>query len=207
MLALLSLAAAAPAGAAKLEVTVRLPDGVELSDDDVFVAWSDGCTQKAKEKKVILHQSGNTYQPRALVAQAGQLLAIHNGDKIQHNSFALKAVKFDGGLQKPESTHEVKLDKPGVTKVFCRIHPSMAADVLVLNNKCFSQLTVKELRASGGKGGELEQGSPKAKVWLWSPLLKTFHSRGAGDGATFSLAKEHFLVTVKSAAPRGAGAY
>lgn len=202
---LVLLVGASPGEAAKVAVKVSVPAEVALKDDELFVVWSDACTAKAAAKKLTLRQEGSAYKPRALVAQLGQVLAIHNIDKIQHNSFALKSIKFDSGLQKPDSTEEVKLDKSGVTKVFCRIHPTMAADVLVLNNKCFVELAAADLKA--GKGAELEAGGAKGKFWLWSPALKTFHSRALADGASFALAKDHFSPTVKSSGPGGAGSY
>ena len=202
---LVLLVGASPVEAAKVAVKVSLPAEVALKDDELFVVWSDACTAKAAAKKLTLRQEGNAYKPRALVAQLGQALVIHNGDQIQHNSFALKAIKFDSGLQKPESNSDVKLDKSGVTKVFCRIHPTMTADVLVLNNKCFVELNAADLKA--GKGAELEAGGGKGKFWLWSPALKTFHSRALADGASFSLAKDHFSPTVKRGSPSGGAAY
>jgi hypothetical protein len=124
------------------------------------------------------------------------VLAIHNADKIQHNSFSVKAIKFDSGLQKPDSTNGVKLEKPGVTKVFCRIHPSMISEVLVLNNKCFVEMRASELKET--PGAILEEGGPLAKIWLWSPALKSFHSRKIQDGAVFTLSKSDFLTSSKS---------
>lgn len=180
---------------AKVMVKIQLGEGVSLHDDEVFVAWNDSCTLKPKEKKVTLTQSGNRFQPRALVAQVGQVLAIHNADKIQHNSFSVKAIKFDSGLQKPDSINAVKLDKPGVTKVFCRIHPSMISEVLVLDNKCFVEVRASELKE--GKGAPLDGGGPQAKIWLWSPSLKSFHSRKIQDGAVFTLSKSDFLTSSK----------
>lgn len=205
LVVLVGFLGAAPAGAAPAKVAVKilLADDVKLGDEDIFVVWNDACTEKPKEKKVSLRQSGNKYEPRALVAQVGQVLSIHNSDKIKHNSFALKAVKFDSGLQDPDSTNEVKLDKPGVTNVFCRIHPSMVSRVLVLNNKCHVTLKVSDVRSA--KGATLDQASPGGKIWLWSPSLKAFHSRKVLDGGTFSLSKADFIATVKTPSPAPGG--
>src|SRR5262249_52883697 len=123
-------------------VTVKIGDGVTIGDDDLFVSWSDACTGKTKPdpKGLDISEKNFQYAPRALVATLGTKLRVHNQDKEKHNSFALKNVAFDSGLQKPGSTYEVALAKPGVTKLFCRVHSRMAADVLVLDKPCFREL-------------------------------------------------------------------
>jgi plastocyanin len=160
--------------AADLTGSVKVPEGVKIADDDLFVAWTDVCSSKTKAPDVELVQNDFMYAPRALVTTVGAKLHVRNGDKAQHNSFALKNVSFDSGLQKPGTTYEVLLDKPGVTKVFCRIHPKMASEVLALPNPCFRKISGADLTKGftlplppGGKGG---------KVWLWSPRLRAFQS-------------------------------
>jgi plastocyanin len=165
---------AAPAPGAEIAGTMKVPDGVKVADDDLFVAWVDVCGSKVKGPDVELVQNDFMYSPRALVTTVGSKLNVRNGDKAKHNSFALKNVSFDSGLQKPDTTYEVLLDKPGVTKVFCRIHPKMAADVLALPNPCFRKISGANL--ARGFTLPLPPGGKGAKVWLWSPRLRAFQS-------------------------------
>lgn len=179
------------ASAGSLKGKVQFPAGTAMTDSDLFVVWTDACSVKAKPVgAVTLDEKDFHFSPGAVVAQVGQTLRIRNGDKAKHNSFALKNVTFDSGLQKPGMNYEVVLSKPGLTKIFCRIHSKMAAEVLVLNTGCY-----RELRGGGaGVAFELDnfRGGKDAKVWLWSPRLKAFRSASAG-GAVFTLGKGDFL--------------
>jgi plastocyanin len=173
--------------------SVKLAPGVRLEDEDLFVVWTDSCAAKTRAGgKHELVQKNFHYAPRALVALLGDKLLVHNRDEAKHNSFALQNVAFDSGLQKPGTTYEVALGKPGVTKVFCRIHSKMAADVLVLTNPCY-----RELRGAKALGA-FELPAPlggKTKAWLWSPRLKSFRSLEAKAGARvdFTLTEKDFL--------------
>ena len=70
----------------------------------------------------------------------------------------------------------------------------MVAEVLVLNNPCFTKMRgPKELAEFS-----LKAGSALDKIWLWSPRLKSFQSRELAPGAAgkveFSLKKSNFLT-------------
>lgn len=193
------------AGASSTESVVgkiNVPKDAGIENGELFVAWTDKCwgtkpDKKLLAKKLELVQSGNRYAPKAMVALVGQKLGVHNADKIQHNSFALKSVKFDSGLQKPDSTYDVLLDKPGVTKVFCRIHPSMVGEVLVLPHTCY-----KELRwPADFDGKRFTFHGENGKMWLWSPRLKKFLSaepKEKNAGVEFDLKKEDFVPTASA---------
>jgi plastocyanin len=168
------------APAAELIGSVKVPEGVKIADNDLFVAWTDVCSSKAKTPDVELVQNEFMYSPRALVTTVGAKLRVRNGDKAQHNSFALKNVSFDSGLQKPGTNYEVPLSKPGVTKVFCRIHPKMAADVLALPNSCFRKISGTDL--AGGFKLPVPPAGKAAKVWLWSPRLRAYQSLDWSQG-------------------------
>lgn len=185
-------------------VSVKLPGDLKLTDEDIFVAWVDDCRSSVKDvKSPVIVEEKFIFSPRALVAKEGQTLRIVNKDQVQHNSFALKTLAFDSGLQKPGSSHGVKLAKPGVTKIFCRIHPKMSAEVLVLKkSSCHrvgnaTELAEKKLVISNSGVG---------KVWLWSPRLKKFHSQAQSAGSVeFKLAKSDFLETVATPASGPSG--
>lgn len=178
-------------------MSVSQPGELSLGEEDVFVAWADSCGLRAKKgqpEKIDLDEIKTTYTPRVIVAQVGQTLRVRNQDKIKHNSFALKVLEFDSGLQKPGSDYEVKLSKPGLTKVFCRIHPSMVSDVLVLNNLCFKRVSgagLGEISVPGASRG-------KGKIWLWGSRLKGFHSAPSDSSgrAKISLEKADFVEKV-----------
>jgi plastocyanin len=73
-----------------------------------------------------------TYAPSNVVIRKGDSINFVNSDFIQHNVFsstgenAFDLGTFGGGLQR-----EVKLNKEGVVKVYCNIHPGMATFIAV----------------------------------------------------------------------------
>jgi hypothetical protein len=62
-----------------------------------------------------------------------------NEDPFFHNVFSLyKGKKFDLGLYEAGSSRKVAFDKPGVSFIFCNIHPDMNAYVLALSSPYLS---------------------------------------------------------------------
>lgn len=80
----------------------------------------------------IVDMQNKTYVPRYTTVAAGDTLRFVNSDLIQHNVFsstgksAFDLGTFGGGLSR-----QVRLLAPGVVKVYCNIHPQMAAFVQV----------------------------------------------------------------------------
>jgi len=202
VLAILFFALASHAAPGPIEGSVHYSGDIGLSSADLFVVWSDSCSAAAKKgPDVELVQNDFHYGPHALVTTTGAKLRVHNGDKAQHNSFALNNVSFDSGLQKPGTTYEVKLNQPGITKVFCRIHPSMEADVLVLTNPCYKEISGNAL------AGEFDLPAPAPGkppvVWLWSTRLKKFLSQTVAPGkkVEFNLTPGDFMEPAKVKKP------
>jgi plastocyanin len=63
-----------------------------------------------------------------------------NLDPIFHNAFSsYNGQIFDVGLYPPGKSRTVRFARPGVVRVFCNIHPSMSAIILVLNTSYFTK--------------------------------------------------------------------
>jgi hypothetical protein len=63
-----------------------------------------------------------------------------NYDKIFHNVFSLsEAAAFDLGLYRNGASRTTRFEKPGVVRVYCNIHPQMAAFIVVLDGRLYSQ--------------------------------------------------------------------
>ena len=57
-----------------------------------------------------------------------------NNDRVFHNVFSFKDGKrFDLGLYPVGTTRVVQFDQPGLSRIFCNIHPTMAAYVLAVD--------------------------------------------------------------------------
>jgi hypothetical protein len=58
-----------------------------------------------------------------------------NDDRVFHNVFSFHDGKrFDLGLYPVGTTKEVTFDRPGLSRIFCNIHPNMAAYVLAVES-------------------------------------------------------------------------
>jgi len=81
----------------------------------------------------ILDQRNMAFDPRVLVVQVGTTVDMPNNDRVLHNVFSFRDGKrFDLGLYPVGTLRRVTFDHAGVSRVFCNIHPNMAAYVLTV---------------------------------------------------------------------------
>jgi len=80
-----------------------------------------------------LIQKNKQFSPHLLVVPVGATVEFPNLDPFFHNVFSLfDGKRFDLGLYEAGSTRWVKFDRPGVSYIFCNIHPDMGAVVLAM---------------------------------------------------------------------------
>ncbi len=80
-----------------------------------------------------LVQHNKSFEPHLLVVPVGSVVAFPNRDPFFHNVFSLfEGKRFDLGLYEAGSTRDVHFDKPGISYIFCNIHPEMSAVVIAL---------------------------------------------------------------------------
>src|SRR5213076_2455496 len=80
-----------------------------------------------------LVQRNKVFEPHMLVIHVGTVVQFPNKDPFFHNVFSLfDGKRFDLGLYEAGSTRWVKFDRPGVSYIFCNIHPDMGAVVLAM---------------------------------------------------------------------------
>jgi plastocyanin len=81
-----------------------------------------------------LVQLNKSFQPHVVVVPVGSVVEFPNHDPFFHNVFSLhEGKRFDLGLYEAGTTRDVRFDRPGVSYIFCNIHPQMSAVVLALN--------------------------------------------------------------------------
>lgn len=81
-----------------------------------------------------LVQLNKSFQPHVLVVPVGSVVEFPNHDPFFHNVFSLfEGKRFDLGLYEAGTSRDVRFDRPGVSYIFCNIHPQMSAVVLALN--------------------------------------------------------------------------
>jgi plastocyanin len=82
----------------------------------------------------VLDQRNLAFEPRVLVVQVGTTVDMPNNDRVLHNVFSFRDGKrFDLGLYPVGTMRRVTFDHSGVSRVFCNIHPNMAAYVLAVD--------------------------------------------------------------------------
>ncbi|MGI8961694.1 MAG: hypothetical protein ACR2IV_18415 [Bryobacteraceae bacterium] len=92
-------------------------------------------------QRAQLLQKDKTFQPHTLVIPAGSTVDFPNSDPIFHNAFStFDGQIFDVGLYPPGTTQSVRFRRPGIVRVFCNIHPSMSAIIVVVDTPYFTKV-------------------------------------------------------------------
>ncbi|MEO8051419.1 MAG: hypothetical protein ABI833_13460 [Acidobacteriota bacterium] len=99
----------------------------------------DGAVPPASGKHAVMLQKEKTFSPHVLAIQAGSVVDFPNADPIFHNAFSsYNGQVFDIGLYPPASTRSVRFARQGVVRVFCNIHASMSALIVVVGSPYFA---------------------------------------------------------------------
>ncbi len=91
------------------------------------------------DRSAKISQSGRRFHPRVLPVLSGTQVEFPNDDTIFHNVFSLsKVAPFDLGVYEPGESTSVRMERTGLVKVYCNIHPEMTASIVVLDNPWFA---------------------------------------------------------------------
>jgi plastocyanin len=86
-----------------------------------------------------LAQVEQEFVPGVLPVQVGTTVKFLNGDPLFHNVFSLSPLgTFNLGQYPKGQSRSFRFMRPGVVKVFCKIHSFMSAVVLVLDHPWFT---------------------------------------------------------------------
>jgi plastocyanin len=86
-----------------------------------------------------LVQKNKSFQPHILVVQAGSMVEFPNRDPFFHNVFSLfEGKRFDLGLYEAGASRMVRFDRPGISYIFCNIHPEMSAVVITIATSLYA---------------------------------------------------------------------
>jgi plastocyanin len=86
-----------------------------------------------------LVQKNKSFEPHLLVVPAGSTVAFPNHDPFFHNVFSLfEGKRFDLGLYEAGTTRMVHFDRPGISYIFCNIHPQMSAVVITVSTPLYA---------------------------------------------------------------------
>jgi len=86
-----------------------------------------------------LVQKNKSFSPHLLVVPVGSAVEFPNHDPFFHNVFSLfDGKRFDLGLYEAGTTRLVHFDQPGISYIFCNIHPEMSAVVIALATRFYA---------------------------------------------------------------------
>jgi len=123
--------------------------------------------------RLRLVQKNKSFEPHVLVVPVGSLVEFPNRDPFFHNVFSLfEGKRFDLGLYEAGSSRDVHFDKPGVSYIFCNIHPEMSAVVIAVETPYY---------ATSDARGEIAihnvpAGRYTLRVWYEAALAETLNS-------------------------------
>lgn len=133
----------------------------------------------ASEQDPKIETLRKEFVPRVVRVPVGGKVRFPNRDPILHNVFSVTSGSaFDLGLYGEGTGREVTFEKPGVVQVFCNVHHSMVAYVVVLDSRYSTQPNADgSFRLSG-----LPAGSGTLHIWQeqaepWSQRLTVPHGR------------------------------
>jgi hypothetical protein len=138
---------AAPLGAASLSGRVRIVnsnDAVVTKKGDysgvaVWLTPVGGEPLRPSPKRATMLQKNKMFLPHVLIISAGSTVDFPNADPIFHNAFSnFNGQIFDVSLYPPGSTRSVRFARPGIVRVFCNIHPTMSAVIVVVDSPFFT---------------------------------------------------------------------
>ena len=125
------------------------------------VIWVPG-TRGISKGPMAVTSKDKRFEPHVMAVARGTRVTFPNVDRIYHNAFSrTPGTEFDLGLYRNGASRDVKLDQPGIVRVFCNIHPKMAAYVLVIDDAAF----VVSSRDGSFRIPDLPPGRHTVKVW------------------------------------------
>jgi plastocyanin len=105
------------------------------------VVWLEVPNEPALQQtsRIVLDQRNLTFSPHVLAVQVGTTVDFPNNDKVFHNVFSFRdGKKFDLGMYPKGTSKRIVFDKPGLARLFCNIHPNMAAYVMTVATPYFA---------------------------------------------------------------------
>lgn len=131
----LKAAAATVSGTVKL-MDSREPDVRRRGDYSGVAVWLEPLGAQATASKSVrakIVQKQKKFVPHVLAIPAGAAVDFPNLDPIFHNAFSnFSGQPFDVGLYAPGASQRVVFKREGIVRVFCNIHPTMSAVIVVV---------------------------------------------------------------------------
>ncbi len=126
----------------RVELTDSKSSAVKKQDFSGVVVWLEApgdATVPLERAHAVMQQKDKKFTPHILAIRTGTSVDFPNLDPIFHNAFSnFEGQIFDMALYPPGSSRSVRFNRPGIVRVFCNIHPTMSAVIVVLNTSYFA---------------------------------------------------------------------
>lgn len=124
------------------QVAKKAPSPKDSGDLSNIVVWltplGDAPAAPANRAMPQIAQINKSFDPHVLVIQVGTPVQFPNKDPFLHNVFSLfDGKRFDLGFYEAGSSKVVHFDRPGVSFLFCNIHPEMSGAVVAVDTPYF----------------------------------------------------------------------
>jgi plastocyanin len=115
----------------------------DLSNVVVWLSPMDGRpvprTTAFAARSATIAQENKSFTPHISAVQVGSSVQFPNHDHVLHNVFSLhEGRQFDLGFYEAGSVKTVRFDRPGISYLFCNIHPEMTAALVVVDSPYFA---------------------------------------------------------------------
>jgi plastocyanin len=102
----------------------------------VWLLSADGRKLNVSPREARMVQRDKQFHPHVLAVPVGSVVEFPNLDPVFHNAFSnIEGQPFDIGLYPPGTSRKVLFHRPGVVRIFCNIHASMSAVVVVVDTR------------------------------------------------------------------------
>jgi plastocyanin len=172
------------------------------SDSAGVVVWlvsgepgADRVSGAVPGKRPEIVQKNKSFHPHLTVVRVGWVVDFPNRDPFFHNVFSLfDGKRFDLGLYEAGATNSVRFDHPGVSFLFCNIHPEMSAVVVAVDTPYYG---ISD-RLGNVSIGNLPDGKYELHVWYergvpeeLKALSRSVHiSKESRDMGTIAVAED-----------------
>ena len=158
----ITLFATAPAYAISVTGRVRV-EGRPAGTGTPTIVYAEPLDSKPAipSGQFSMSQRNKSFTPRVLAVPVGSTINFPNDDQIFHNVFSLsRPSPFDLGLYRAGVSKSRTFTAPATYRVFCNIHPQMAAVILVLPTPYITQTD-----PMGGYRFDLPAGRYRITAW------------------------------------------
>ncbi len=164
----LSLSAPAVCATAKtgiINVTLSAKKKKRIRNSLVYLERVTG-KWPAPRKPVVMDQKNQKFVPFVLPIVVGTTVMFRNSDATGHNVFSPDKEKYDLGVWGKGETRKYTYKQRGVYTQLCRMHPSMIAYIVALQNPFFAVV---------GRDGKATLRSVPSGTWtlkVWNERLR-----------------------------------